>query len=503
MSAAERLRPISGEAELRDLLADVRPATLEEFILYVSMFYGARLATKACCPEHTAPGQVWWELFNDEVMDAIIVGSRDTGKTFGFAFLDHMQMRFNGDEIANIGAIEAQAKKCYGYIQRFVTSKVFRKDLLKPPMISMTLLKNGGKVEVMPATINKVNSPHPRICNVDEIELVSTLIVNEILSVPSRMNGRPPAIRYTSSRKRAYGTLENLIAEKDDRGLKLYIWCVFCVMKTCPVERHQGGKGCRGDATTPACPLMEDCLISQTNAQGEQVYRDGPGRAAFVDGHFEVDDVIRQKRLMDKDVWNSQWLSRRASAKGLVYPDFAPDRHIIRREDYDWNPSLPVFVGQDFGYANPGAVLFAQMLPTEELIVFAEIYEQGWVTSNWIRAIKDTPWAKNIAWIAADPAAADARHTESNAGLPVVAANNEVEDGLARVRWLLDPPGRDLPMLYISERCTNLVRELKSYHFKPPAQERNLDEEPEKMQDHAADALRYLVAQLYGGKIAV
>ena len=480
-----------------------RPKTLEHYINYTEAFYGLRFPTNGVCHGHTAPGVVWWKHFNDEVFDSIIIGSRESGKTIGYATIDHQQMFFNGDEIANVGAVDAQAKKCYSYIQGFCNLKHFRGYMKKPPMLSLSELKNGGMVEVMPATMNRVNSPHPRIANADEVELMPVRVMNEMVSMPKRMRGcdskdRPPAIRYTSSRKKAYGPLEELLKVAKHRGLEVFTFCVFEVAEKCPEERHQNGDGCRS-----GCPLAVDCLYQRPMPDGTLAYEPGPGRAAYANGWMRIDDIIRQKKITDALVWESQWLSKKPLATGLVYPTFDMDVHVLANDIYDWNPALPVFAGQDFGYTAPGCVLYAQMLPTQELIIFAEDYTALRITPVWAQCVKATPWFRNLKWVAGDPAAADGRATMQDAGVPMLMANNEIDRGLSRVRYLLAPPERDRPMLYVSERCVNFISEIQSYHHPDVKEKHNPDEEPESVNDHSMDALRYLVAELYGGLIAV
>jgi hypothetical protein len=478
------------------------------------------------CPGHTAPFNVWKELFFRRINDAIIVGSRESGKTLGYALLDHLQMGHDGADIANAGAIEAQALKCYSYIEGFSRLPWFTDWLLKPPMLSKTYFKNGGFLEVLPMTMGRLNSPHPNIANFDEIELTTWKLVQEGASMPIRKGEFPPAIRYTSSRKKAYGPLEQLLSEAPKRGLKTWTWCVLDVAEECKPDRHKDGVGCRGvlkdgrvgdlardsdasDWEVYPCALRYDCLMPKTTDDGTMAYEDGPGRLTRARGFFNIDDIIRQKKLMDKDTWLSQWLSLRPMVAGLIYPTFDTSRHVFAASewggDFGFHEQLPVYGAIDPGYTNPWAMLWMQVTPTDELIIFAEDYETQLITQRWADRIKGKPWYKQTSWIVVDPAAADERATLSDNGIPVLMADNEVDRGIKRVRYLLDPPDRDTPMLYISEACVNLISEMQKYHVPEVRRPDNAneDEEPEKVFDHAADAMRYAVTQLYGNRLKI
>ncbi len=317
-------------------------------------------------------------------------------------------------------------------------------------------------------------------------------------SMPIRKKGRPPAVRYTSSRKKAYGPLEQLLREADKRGLHKFTYCVFEVMEECKPDRHQEGEGCK------TCLLAPDCLAKRTNDLGEIEQLPGPGKATKARGWMAIDDVIRQKKLMDEDTWNSQWLSLRPSQKGLIYPMFGEEKHVLAVESWPYNPALPVYAAMDFGYTNPTAVLFAQLTPTDECIIFHEMYESMVTSQTWAERIKRLPWFGNITWFVGDPAAADARATMNDNGVRMSPADNEVDRGIARVRYLLEPPGRP-PMLYITDNCPNAINEIQQYHVPsvPNPDKKDPKEEPEKVEDHAMDALRYLIAQLFGNRLKI
>lgn len=226
-------------AELLSCFVDVMPTSKEELQWYVETFYGYRIPDVAVCDGHCSPLDALWDAFTDATTNTIWIGPRTGGKTLQFAILDHLCMKFHADTIANVGAVEEQAKKCYSYFQKFSDLPHFKAELMKAPMLSKTFFRNGAQLEILPATMNRVNSPHPRRAHWDEIELTTQAILNEGKSMPVRTNGRPPAQIFTSSRKKAFGPMEDMLKTAAEAGRDVYKWCLAYGT---PVSTMQGKK---------------------------------------------------------------------------------------------------------------------------------------------------------------------------------------------------------------------------------------------------------------------
>lgn len=492
--------PEKAKAAGRMMAKGHRPRALEEFINYVWLMYGSRVATNSVCPGHTAPGEMWWRIFNNEIGNCILVGSRGSGKTWGLAMVEHMEMDFNADDILHAGAIEAQSEKGYAYFQAMASLPHFRDLLVGQILRTGTKFKNGGNIQIVPGTVNQLNGPHTRILVLDELELFKRASLKEAVSIPMRRGDRPPVTRMTSSRKYAHGPMEERIKTHVADGNHLGIWCVLEVMEQCPPDRHRQGKGCRGnpEANLPACPLMEDCLLPGMDEHGNKVYLDGPGRAAKSNGHMNIDDVIAFKRSMDKNTWDSQWLSKKASTEGMLYPMFDPELHVLPAGSYQWNPAKPVYLGADQGFTNPSAFVFAQLYDAETLVIFHELYGPGLTGEEWAVRIKALPFFANISThVVGDPAAAEWRASLNVHGIGIQPADNDMEGGVGRVRMLLAPAGR-APLLYFTEECVNTIDEMSRVHVPIPVGDRDPKEKQASVDDHAPDAVRYLCVDIFG-----
>jgi len=87
-----------------------------------------------------------------------------------------------------------------------------------------------------------------------------------------------------------------------------------------------------------------------------------------------------------------------------------------------------------------------------------------------------------------DPSAASFKTELRKMGMHVVDANNDVEEGIFKMTSEMKRG-----MLFVCSECTNTIREIESYVWDPRAAEKGYDE-PLKKDDHAIDALRYVIA---------
>lgn len=207
--------------------------------------------------------------------------------------------------------------------------------------------------------------------------------------------------------------------------------------------------------------------------------------------------------------------------EGQVYSDFRRDIHVVRpfRIPHNWERHIRI----DHGYRNPAAVLFFAVSPEGECYCYKEIYVREWLIKEIILGNKkeqkqgltdnvrgDTRFFKTAK---IDPSTRARRggtgesdydeylrHWPENLP-PLQTAKNDVQLGIDRVKSYLKPdPKNNKPLLYIFDTCTNLLEEITTYRYpdlKPNQQGmKNEDEKPIKVDDHALDALRYMVVDL-------
>lgn len=208
------------------------------------------------------------------------------------------------------------------------------------------------------------------------------------------------------------------------------------------------------------------------------------------------------------------------SFEGQVYSEFDRSVHVIRpfRIPDNWERHIRI----DHGYRNPAAILLAAISPDGDVYVYRELYHREWLIRELIlgnpkeskKGLTDfIQGSKSFKTAKIDPSTKARRGTNGESdydeyrrhwpsSLPVLQmAKNDVQLGIERVKsYLKLHPKLKRPMLYIFDNCTNLLEEISTYRYPElrPSEQGNKSEKenPVKVDDHAVDALRYLIVDL-------
>lgn len=184
-------------------------------------------------------------------------------------------------------------------------------------------------------------------------------------------------------------------------------------------------------------------------------------------------------------------------AEGAVYDMWDTSRHVIRAGDV---PPLQgvLSLGVDYGTTNPtrGELLGWGYDPTGQpkLYVVDEWAPAAGTDATlsagmlaWLRTRNPASW-REPEWVFIDPAAASFKLQLFQDGLQNVAnGHNNVLPGIRTISSLLSTN-----LIAVSDACTHLIDQLPGYSWDPKATEKGKDE-PLKVADHEADALRYAV----------
>lgn len=218
------------------------------------------------------------------------------------------------------------------------------------------------------------------------------------------------------------------------------------------------------------------------------------------------------------DSWSDERIRREVMGswdafQGQVYTEFERSKHVIKpfRIPEEWTR----FVGIDHGYRNPTCALWCAMDYDGNIYAYREFYQAEWIIEEIVNGIKTTG-AKGLVqltggekvdgfWI--DPSTKANRGKESDfttyleyipRSWALIPANNEVANGIDRVKQLLKPdPKTNNPRLFFFDTCENTIEQIAQYKYEEltPGQEmnKNIKESPVKKDDHAVDALRYAI----------
>lgn len=201
--------------------------------------------------------------------------------------------------------------------------------------------------------------------------------------------------------------------------------------------------------------------------------------------------------------------------EGMVYHEFRRDVHVIRPFviPNDWKR----VIGIDHGYRNPAAWVWGAIDYDENLYIYREFYEREWLIEEIIKGhaksgkpgVLELMRGEKVEGAYIDPSTRNVRGATGLSDFdtymehlprdfPLLLANNEKTAGIDRVKSYLKVDQKtNKPRVFIFDTCSNLIEELSQYRYKElphgQAGKANEKEEPVKVNDHAADAFRYLV----------
>jgi hypothetical protein len=200
----------------------------------------------------------------------------------------------------------------------------------------------------------------------------------------------------------------------------------------------------------------------------------------------------KQKLLGDWDTFTGQY-----------FTEFKRDIHVVT--PFEIPPEWPRYRGIDFGTANPYCCLWGAWDPATGICyVYRETYEKNLTAAQQAQQVKAMSLTsagkpENIVATAIDPSTYNntsgmgqtVSGVYNQLGVAVVRAKNARISGWQNVRRYLQP-NQDTgePKLKIFSTCEHLLRTLPAMrHDKTKVEDIDTDDE-----DHAVDALRYLLA---------
>lgn len=221
----------------------------------------------------------------------------------------------------------------------------------------------------------------------------------------------------------------------------------------------------------------------------------------LADNPYLSDDYKeRIKNSLSGVFFKRNYLGEWCLAEGSIFDFFDRSIHIVARPpraaDY-W------VVGVDYGTSNAFAAILIgvncgrQTQSAPMMWVEKEYYwdykKRGYQKSSSefaedLRSFMG-PYAVKAVYV--DPSAANFKLDLQRRGIHPVNAENDVSEGIIKmISYLKGDPKTG--QIYICAECENLIREIEGYVWHPKCLEKGEDE-PLKLNDHAVDALRYVL----------
>lgn len=202
--------------------------------------------------------------------------------------------------------------------------------------------------------------------------------------------------------------------------------------------------------------------------------------------HLPKDEIDKAKEQITETRFAQEYLADFKKVEGLVYKEFDRNRHL-----YDTLPKdthFELLGGVDFGYTHPAAVMHVYKNPTTlDYYIEHEYYQKGRTEAQ----IADYVQSCGFNRVYPDPENPSAIQVLALKGInvrEVVKGKNSIKNGIDRIRDLFKQN-----RLHINKKCTNLIGELESYCYPDAKDGGDTSENPIKENDHALDAIRYVI----------
>lgn len=233
--------------------------------------------------------------------------------------------------------------------------------------------------------------------------------------------------------------------------------------------------------------------------------------------HFSLDDNLSLSEEVKERYYNNFTgiffkrfiLGEWAFADGVVYDCFTKEKNTYNNANkaevlpYQIHENDPdggyPYIGSDYGVYNPMVYLevYKVRKPGDPVPYFYVENEYYWNSRKEMKQKTDEQYVEDLKQfigdkyyktVIIDPSASSLIVAANKKGIKVMKANNDVEEGIAMVHSLVNTGH----ILVNSDNCPNLMNEFGLYVWDEKKGEKG-KEQPVKENDHALDALRYVV----------
>jgi len=476
--------PMFDRPALAGAMLRIRPRTDDQLHAFIGAVLGFHVPRAAIVAGHAAPfDYVRHAFFEDaEPRDCVVWANRGGGKTQLGAIVTLLDLLFKpGIQVRILGGSFEQSSKMHGYLKRLLERDALR-GLVKGHFTGRHVeLRSGSRVEVLSQSERAVRGQRVHKLRCDEVELFEPEVWRAAqLVTRSSWCGDVfvrASIEALSTMHRPFGLMQKIVGEAEGRR-RVIRWGVLDVLERCAESRACG-----------PCPLWEDCA--------------GRAKSPRQRGFIAIDDAAQQRGRVGAHDWRSEMLCLAPSRADTVYPEFDPALHV--KEDEQLSGEATWIGGIDFGYRAPTVLLWARFDAANDVVQVVDELSVSEHTTEQIIALARARCGERgwpiPEWTGADPAGHQrSEHTGRStislwrdAGWPMRTSAGTIESGIGAVRRRLKRADGSRG-LFIHPRCEGLIRSLSMYHY--PESMPEASQPVKDGEDHAADALRYMIVNL-------
>jgi phage terminase large subunit-like protein len=220
--------------------------------------------------------------------------------------------------------------------------------------------------------------------------------------------------------------------------------------------------------------------------------------------YFPRRQLAALKAKVAGTLWGKQELDGEFVAfAGQIYPQFDPNIHVS-----DWQKEYregrlqfkEIMYGVDWGYTDPTVILVAGIDEDRRIYILDELYRTNLSMEEVVAEARLMVAKWGPGRFVCDSAGQTQIATFNKAGLPSHDAYKPIHEGITMTAARFLKKADDKPRLFVDKSCVQLIKEIEVYHFKELKEGDNSKPEPAKGQnDHAMDAMRYIVMDVDGG----
>ena len=214
-----------------------------------------------------------------------------------------------------------------------------------------------------------------------------------------------------------------------------------------------------------------------------------------------IGNLARLTGVLGLRLRDGQWIQ----AEGAVYDEFSNELHVV--DEYDPAAIKRHVAGVDWGFTNPGVIHVYAIDGDGRMILVREVYRTKQLIDWWTAKAQELRDEYGIEAFHCDPAEPAYIEQFARAGIPVLAAINDIRPGIDAVKQRLKVADDGRPRLQFlrtantdtdsdlefAKRPTGVLDEITAYVWPKSAEGRPIKEVPVKENDHAMDTMRYAV----------
>jgi hypothetical protein len=206
-------------------------------------------------------------------------------------------------------------------------------------------------------------------------------------------------------------------------------------------------------------------------------------------------EIEELKQKTNPTIFRQEYEASFEQLAGSIYPMFRRETHVVLGKELPehWER----VAAMDWGMKNPSAVVFSAVSPEGAIWVYDLSYSGGKTVSQWAQVLKSRHDYEQIGHWIIDPSALAQAKEFAQYGIYFYSYNPESNQKLNDVNIGINTVSQHLleGKIKIFGHCDILIEQMEQYQWEP-SQGRYGQEtksKPLKMNDHAVDALRYLV----------